>query len=60
MVQDWSWILEGLRREFPLILATLKAFSKGRVKIKEGKVLDAAGRPIPGYDLTPEIEKVIR
>ena len=51
---------EGLKREFPLIRATLKALSEGRVKIEEGKVLDAAGRPIPGYDLTFEIEKVIR
>ena len=51
---------EGLKREFPLIRATLKVLSSGRVKIKEGRALDAAGRPIPGYDLTFEIEKLIR
>jgi len=45
----------GLAREFPLIISTLKAFSQGKVKIKEGKVVDAAGRPIKGYNLTDEI-----
>lgn len=46
----------GLAREFPLIVATLKAFSEGSVKIETGKVVDAQGKPIPGYDLTREIE----
>jgi len=45
----------GLAREFPLIISTLKAFSQGKVKIKEGKVVDAAGRPINGYNVTDEI-----
>jgi phosphoribosylglycinamide formyltransferase-1 len=50
----------GLAREFPLIIATLKAFSQGKVKIKNGKVVDAAGKPIKGYNLTDEIDKQIK
>ena len=46
----------GLAREFPLIISTLKAFSQGKVRIKEGKVVDATGRPIKGYNLTGEID----
>jgi len=50
----------GLAREFPLIISTLKAFSQGKVKIKGGKVVDAAGKPIKGYNLTNEIDKQIK
>jgi len=50
----------GLAREFPLIIATLKAFSRGRVKIDNGKVVNADGRPIKGYNLTEEIDKLVR
>jgi hypothetical protein len=48
-----------LSREFPLILATIKSFSRGEINIKEGKIADASGKIIPGYDLTQEIERVI-
>ncbi len=47
---------EGVAREQPLIVATLKAFSEGRVAIHRQKVLDAQGKIVPGYDLTKEIE----
>ena len=50
---------EGLKREFPLIIASIKAFSDGRVKIKAGKVLDTHGKIIPGYDLTREIDRLV-
>jgi len=49
----------GLAREFPLIVATLKAFSEGRVRIEEGKVVDSAGKAIDGYDLSDEIDKKV-
>lgn len=50
----------GLAREFPLIITTLKAFSEGSVRItKDKKVIDAAGRPVNGYDLTYEINRMI-
>jgi len=50
----------GLAREFPLIISALKAFSQGKVKIMAGKVVDAKGRPINGYNLTDEINKVVK
>jgi phosphoribosylglycinamide formyltransferase-1 len=50
----------GLAREFPLIIATLKAFSQGKVKIEAGKVVDADGNSIKGYNLTEEIDKQIK
>jgi len=50
----------GLAREFPLIISTLKAFSQGKVKITaDKKVVDSEGRPIKGYNLTDEIDKLI-
>jgi len=48
----------GLKREFPLIIATLKAFSLGRVRISEGKVTDSGGRPLNGYNLSEEIDRI--
>ena len=50
----------GLAREFPLIISTLKAFSQGKVKIMSGKVIDADGRPISGYNLTDEINELVK
>jgi phosphoribosylglycinamide formyltransferase-1 len=50
----------GLAREFPLIIATLKAFSRGAVRITEDKrVVNASGKPITGYNLTEEVDKLI-
>jgi len=51
----------GLTREFPLIVATLKAFSQGKIRItKDKKVVDAEGRLIKGYNLTDEIDKIVK
>ena len=50
---------EGLKREFPLIIATIKAFSEGHVRVSAGKVLDAHGKIILGYDLTLEIDRLV-
>ncbi len=51
----------GLAREFPLIIATLKVFSQGKVRITaDRKLVDAAGRPIKGYNLTVEINKQVK
>ncbi len=50
----------GVVREFPLVVATIKAFSQGKVKITADKrVIDAEGHPIHGYDLTTEINKIV-
>ncbi len=50
----------GLKREFPLIIATIRAFSQGRIKITENQtVVDADNRTIMGYDMTGEINRLI-
>jgi folate-dependent phosphoribosylglycinamide formyltransferase PurN len=51
----------GLAREFPLIVSTIKAFIQGRIRItKDKKVVDARGRPIKGYNLTDEINEIVK
>jgi folate-dependent phosphoribosylglycinamide formyltransferase PurN len=50
----------GLAREFPLIIATLKAFSEGRVRIEGESVVDSTGKAIAGYDLTKEIDEKVK
>jgi len=50
----------GFARELPLIISTLKAFSRGEVKITaDKKVIAADGRPVNGYNLTDEINKAV-
>ena len=50
----------GLAREFPLLISTLKAFSRGKIKITaDKKVIDSERRPINGYDLTDEINELV-
>jgi len=49
---------EGVKRELPLIVYTIKAFAEGEVKLKERTLCDASGNPLPGpYDLTERIER---
>ena len=50
----------GLAREFPLIVATLKVFSEGKVRIEGGMVVDSAGKAIEGYNLTKEIDAKVK
>jgi phosphoribosylglycinamide formyltransferase-1 len=49
----------GLAREFPLIVSTLSAFSRGEVKIEAGKIFDRFGKQISGYDLTDEVDRAL-
>ena len=52
---------QGLAREFPLIISTIKAFSQGKIKITaDKKVVDAEGKPIKGYNLTDEINELVK
>lgn len=55
------WLIrqEGVRREIPLIVLTLKAVAEGRVRIAEGKVLDSKGKELAGLSLTEEIEEYL-
>ena len=50
----------GLAREFPLIIATIKAFSEGRVRIAGGSVVDSSGKAIDAYNLTEDIDNKIK
>ncbi len=51
----------GLAREFPLITSTLKAFSQGKIRItKDKQVVDAEGKPIKGYNMTDEINELVK
>jgi len=51
----------GLSREFPLIIATIKAFSQGRIKITaDKKLVDSEGKFINGYNLTDEINEAVK
>jgi folate-dependent phosphoribosylglycinamide formyltransferase PurN len=50
----------GLIRELPLITATIRAFSRNEVSIKNGKVIDATGQTVAGYDLSPQIDKTLQ
>jgi phosphoribosylglycinamide formyltransferase-1 len=50
---------EGVRREIPLILLTLKAVAEGRTRIKDGTVVDGAGNEMQALSLTEEIERYL-
>jgi folate-dependent phosphoribosylglycinamide formyltransferase PurN len=49
-----------VKRELPLILTTMSAFSSGKVVISDGTVYDSNGNTINGYNLTEEIEKLLK
>jgi phosphoribosylglycinamide formyltransferase-1 len=50
---------EGVKRELPLIIQTIKEFAEGRLRIEDCSIM-AEGRSITGaYDLTEKIEKLI-
>lgn len=47
----------GAARELPLVVATLKAFAGGRLRIEGGRPVDRGGRQLPdGLDLSAEID----
>ena len=50
----------GLAREFPLIIATIKAFSEGRVRIAGERVVDSNEKPVKGYNLSGEIDQRLK
>ncbi len=50
----------GLAREFPLIIATLKAFSQGKVKVTNSQVVNRQGTPVNGHNLTDEINELVK
>lgn len=50
---------EGVKREGPLLLETLKAFSRGDIRVEGRRVLDASGNPTDGLCLNDAIEKAV-
>ena len=48
-----------LAREFPLIILTLQALSRGEVSIKDRRVIDAQGKLISGYNLSGRIDEEV-
>ena len=50
---------QGVARELPLVVETLRAFAEGRVRIRDKRVVDAQGQETAGYDLTEEIEHIV-
>lgn len=46
----------GLVRERPLLVATLAAFADGRLRVQDGRPVDAMGQPAPPADLTADVE----
>jgi phosphoribosylglycinamide formyltransferase-1 len=51
---------QGVRRELPLIVMTLKALSENRVRIERGKVLDDKGKEVEGICLNDEVEEYLK
>jgi len=49
-----------LIREFPLIIMTLQALSRGEVSIKDRRVIDAQGKPISGYNLSGKVDEEVQ
>jgi phosphoribosylglycinamide formyltransferase-1 len=51
---------QGVAREIPLVIETLRAFADGRARIQDRQIVDRAGNQIPPYDLSEQIEQAIR
>ena len=51
---------EGMKRELPLVIATVKAFSERRVRIENWKVVDSKGKHLKAYSLTKEIDEIVK
>jgi len=50
----------GVVRETPLVVATIRAFSQGKVRIgPDREIMDAQGNVTDGYDLTTEIDGLV-
>jgi phosphoribosylglycinamide formyltransferase-1 len=51
---------QGVRRELPLIVMTLKALAENRVRIERGKVFNDREEEIEGICLNEEVEEYLR
>jgi len=51
---------QGVKRELPLIVQTLRAFAKGEVEIRERRPVSGGRFLERGYDLTEAVERAVR
>ena len=51
---------EGVKRERPLLLETLKAFAGGDIRVEGRQVLDGSGQPTGGLGLKKAIERTMQ
>jgi len=51
---------EGVKREQPLIAATLRAFSEGKIRIEKGEVVNSSGKTVGACSLNEEIDNILR
>jgi phosphoribosylglycinamide formyltransferase-1 len=51
---------QGVRRELPLIVMTLKAFAEKKVRVEKGKILDEKRNAVQGICLNREVEEYLR
>ena len=49
---------QGVQRELPLVIETLRAFADGRMRIEAKTPVDPAGNPSPPLDLSTEINQM--
>ncbi len=56
------WLIrqEGVRREIPLIVLTLKALAEGDIRIQDGKVMDSRLEEVKGLSLTQAVEEYLK
>ncbi|MBI2867045.1 MAG: phosphoglycerate transporter [Chloroflexi bacterium] len=50
----------GVAREQPLIIETLKELAEGKLRIRNGAVVDGQGRSVTACDLTEQIEAALK
>ena len=50
---------EGMRRERPLLLETLRAIADGRLKIDNRREVDASGATVPGQRMNEEVGRYL-
>ena len=48
-----------LAREFPLIISTLQSMGQRDINIMDGKVVNAQGKPIYGYNFSAKIDRAV-
>ena len=51
---------EGVKRELPLIIQTLKSFADGTLHIKSGSVFEGDSKIEGGYDLSNQIASILK